>query len=321
MIDVTCAVIRNEDDEILIVQRGESTDHPFKWEFPGGKVMPGESEDECIIREIKEELSMDIVICGRIPVVEHDYGHKQVRLIPFICDTLDDLPFLSEHLAFKWIKPVELSSVDFSGADIFIAENYLRTLDLLPASPLKIINESKDPVVDSELRAMVTGIAGTREADWVATSAAENPAIFLKLLEYSCSNEKKLAFHASWVLTKIGDKYPAMLDPFLTLIVDAAGKTENESALRSFLRIISLNDPGKIEQDFHGRLADLCFNLLNSGFSAIAIKAYSMEILYRLSKIYPELSSELAASIRNMMHGGSAGIVSKSRMILRRLER
>ncbi len=38
MINVTCAIIRNEDDEVLVVQRGEATDHPFKWEFPGGKV-------------------------------------------------------------------------------------------------------------------------------------------------------------------------------------------------------------------------------------------------------------------------------------------
>jgi len=51
MIKVTCAIIRNEEDEILVVQRGEATDHPFKWEFPGGKVAAGETEEECIIRE------------------------------------------------------------------------------------------------------------------------------------------------------------------------------------------------------------------------------------------------------------------------------
>ena len=64
MINVTCAVIRNEDNEVLIVQREELTDHPLKWEFPGGKVHQDEGEEDCIIREIKEELSMDIVICG-----------------------------------------------------------------------------------------------------------------------------------------------------------------------------------------------------------------------------------------------------------------
>ena len=89
MINVTCAVIRNEEDEILIVQRGEATDHPFKWEFPGGKLAPEETEEDCIIREIDEELSIEVVICGQLPEVEYDYGHKEIKLIPFICYTLD----------------------------------------------------------------------------------------------------------------------------------------------------------------------------------------------------------------------------------------
>ncbi|MBP1666519.1 MAG: mismatch repair protein MutT, partial [Bacteroidetes bacterium] len=55
MIDVTCAIIRNEENELLIVQRGEQSDHPYKWEFPGGKINEDESDEECIIREIKEE--------------------------------------------------------------------------------------------------------------------------------------------------------------------------------------------------------------------------------------------------------------------------
>ena len=321
MIDVTCAVIRNEEEEILIVQRGEGTDHPFKWEFPGGKVMTGESEDESIIREIKEELSMDVVIYGRIPDVEYDYGHKQIRLIPFICDTLDDLPFLSEHLAFKWMKPEELISVDFSEADVFVAKSYLSTLKANLRSPKKSGKEEHDPVVDSELKDMIISIMGAKEANWVAASAVDNPAIFLKLLEYSYSNDKKLAFHASWILTKVCEKFPSIIDPFLPQIVDTLRKLENESTLRSFLRIISRIDLGNLDQYLQGLLADQCFYLLNSGISAIAVKAYSMEILYRLSMIYPALATELAASIRNLMDEGSAGITSRGRTILKKLNK
>ena len=87
--------------------------------------MPGETEEECIIREVEEELSMEIVILPGFLEVEHDYGFKQIRLIPFICDTLDELPFLSEHMAYKWLPAEKLSSVDFSEADITVAENYL----------------------------------------------------------------------------------------------------------------------------------------------------------------------------------------------------
>ena len=125
MISVTCAIIRNEEDEVLVVQRGEATDHPFKWEFPGGKLAPGETEEECIIREVEEELSMDIIICAKLPFVEHDYGNKKIRLIPFICDTLDEIPFLSEHLAYQWVKSEKLMSLDFSEADVFVARSYL----------------------------------------------------------------------------------------------------------------------------------------------------------------------------------------------------
>ena len=125
MITVTCAVIRNEENEVLVVQRGEFTEHPLKWEFPGGKLIKGETEEECIIREIDEELSLDIVICGKLSDVVYDYGHKKIRLIPFICDTLDELPFLSEHADFRWLPAADLMSADYSEADVFVAKNYL----------------------------------------------------------------------------------------------------------------------------------------------------------------------------------------------------
>ena len=75
----------------------------------------------------------------------------------------------------------------------------------------------------------------------------------------------------------------------------------------------------KISNSQHGILADHCFNALNSGFSAIAIKAYSMEILYKLALIYPELANELSASINMLQGEGSAGIIARGRMILKKL--
>jgi 8-oxo-dGTP diphosphatase len=319
MIDVTCAVIRNEEEEVLIVQRGERTDHPFKWEFPGGKLNNEESEDECVIREIREELSMDIVILRRLDEVVHDYGHKKIRLIPFVCDTLDDLPFLTEHIAYRWVKATDLKTVDFSEADVFVAENYLGTV----IKERKADSEKRsvtDIPGDAELQAMINRMIGMKEADWLATSAIENSAIFLKLLEYSYSQDQKLAFHASWTLTKVCDKYPEIIIPYLPQITETLYKIGNESTLRSFLRIISLSDLNMLSQHHHGLLTELCFNKLNSGFSAIAIKAYSMEILYRMYRIYPDLAGELSVSIRNTMDTESAGLISKGRTILKKLD-
>jgi 8-oxo-dGTP diphosphatase len=320
MIRVTCAVIRNEDNEVLVVQRGEATDHPYKWEFPGGKLISGETEEECIIREIDEELSIDIVICGNLPEVEFDYGHKQVRLIPYICDTLDELPILSEHLDFKWVPAKDLVSVDFSGADIIVAKHYLEKFKVEENPAVQIIPESEQVLIDdTDLQSMINSMMSMKEADWVATSAIENPAIFNKLLEYSFSSDKKLAFHASWTLSKVCDKYPEIIYPYLHSVIESLEKLDNESALRSLLRIISMSEMNKIGVKDHGILADHCFNALRSGFSAIAIKAYSMEILYKLALIYPELANELSAVINLLQGEGSAGIVARGQMIMKKL--
>jgi 8-oxo-dGTP diphosphatase len=320
MIAVTCAIIRNDENEILVVQRGEETDHPFKWEFPGGKLAQEETEEECIIREIDEELSMEIVIYAKLEAVNHDYGHKKIRLIPFICDTLDDIPFLSEHIAYKWVEEKDLMAIDFSEADVFVAQSYLEReqsegKDEYPAHP----HTDDESSVDEDLQAIVNNMMSMKEAEWVATSAIENPAIFLKLFQYSNSSDKKLAFRASWTLTKVCDRFPDLIYPYLNQIVESLSRIDNESTLRSFLRILSLMDLDKINNRLHGLLADFCFGTLNSGFSAIAVKAYSMEILFRLTLIYPELANELSTSIRILMEDGSAGITSRGRAILKKL--
>jgi 8-oxo-dGTP diphosphatase len=320
MIDVTCALIRNEDDEILIVQRGEKSDHPMKWEFPGGKIDAGETAEECIIREIREELSIGIVICGRLSSVEYDYGRKQIRLIPFICDTLDEMPLLSEHIAFRWVTMDKLLLPDYSEADRLVADLYLgygRTAAEEPAVPEPV--SVAPEVSDEELQAMVNHILRIGEVDWLATSGVENKAVFLKMLEYSFSPDKRLAFRSSWILTKICDKNPELIYPHLQSVVDALESIDNESVLRSFLRILSLSELQRVSQRQHGILAELCFRYLRSSESAIAIKAYSMEILYRLTLVYPELAYELSASLKVLLEDSSAGISARGHSILKKL--
>jgi 8-oxo-dGTP diphosphatase len=319
MIRVTCAIIRNDENEVLIVQRGDGKDHPFKWEFPGGKLKDGETDEECIIREIREELSMEIVICGRLDPVEHDYGHKKIKLLPFLCDTLDELPLLSEHVDFRWIAAENLNSIDFTEADLFVVRLYLDSVNKLTDGEEKNSEADQSSATDLELQKMINGMMSLQEAEWFATSAMDNPAIFLKLLEYSYKPDRKLAFRASWTLSKVFDRYPAMINPHLPGIVERLNLIDNESTQRSFLRIISLTDLRQLSLKHHGILADHCFRALNSGFSAIAIKAYSMEIIYRLALIYPELANELAASISMLQGEGSAGVIARGRIILKKL--
>lgn len=319
MIDVTCAIIRNDENEILVVQRGEKSDHPFKWEFPGGKTKPGETHEECIAREIAEELSIDIVICGMLEPVEYDYGSKHINLIPFVCDTLDELPVLSEHVAFKWINAEELPEVDFSEADIIVAGKYITTLlkDVREINSNEAIHENISD--ETDIKGVINGIMSMQEADWMAVSASENPDIFNKLLQYSYSDEKKLAFRASWILSKVCDRHPEMIYPYISTMTEALGKIDNESVERSFLRILAFTDIERLSQKHHGLLAEHCFASLSSASSAIAIKAYAMEVLYKLSILYPDLGNELATSIRLLMEDGSAGIKARGIMILKRI--
>ena len=320
MINVTCAIIRNEENEVLTVQRSEKTDHPFKWEFPGGKTVEGESDEQCIIREVSEELSMDIIIVGNLMPCEYDYGHKQIRLIPFICDTLDELPVLTEHIDFRWASEEDLAVTDFCEADLLVADQYLKTLRVEPLQNADKGSDKAEPGIDDkELQSMINSMLSIREINWVATSAVDNPAIFSKLLEYSYSGDRRLAFRASWILTKVCDNHPELISPHLAEIIEALPVLSNQSVQRSFFRILSLSNLENLTSRHQGFLTDFSFAALNSGFSAIAIKAYTMEILYKLTLIYPELAIELASSIRVLMENGSAGIVAKGNTILKRI--
>ncbi|HVN58633.1 MAG TPA: (deoxy)nucleoside triphosphate pyrophosphohydrolase [Bacteroidales bacterium] len=320
MIDVTCAIIQDEDEKILVVQRGEKTDHPFRWEFPGGKTSPGECHEDCIVREIYEELGIDIVIRRRLDDVEYDYGFKKIRLIPFICDTLEEVPVLTEHISFRWVPADELENIDFCEADSLVAEKYLMENRFIAGNtgsdPEDEAISEKD---ENDLREMINNMMSTHEADWLSDTAVANPAVYRKLLEYSLSDNDKLAFRASWTLSKVYDKNPGTVIPHLRMIADSLGSIRNESVERSFLRILSLSDMGSLTGKQHGFLADYCFAELGSATSAVAVKAYSMEILYRLTLKYPQLANELAVSIRNVMEEGSAGIVARGNSILKKI--
>ncbi len=319
MIRVTCALIRNEENEILVVQMGEKSDHPLKWEFPGGKVNEGEPPEECIIREIREELSMDLIICHRLEDVEYDYGIKQVRLMPFVCDSLDDLPLLSEHRAFRWIDPGRLLEIDFAGADTIVARNYLMETGADDSSEISGNGSDPDQGVETDFKSVVREIRSSREAEWLAKSAFDNPKLLSWLIGYSYSDDKKLASHASWIASKLCEEYPETLHPYLPDLVEKLNQVSDESVSRSLLRIVSLSDIQEFSERHHGILADYCFGRLKSGYSSIGVKAYSMDILGNLAIKYPELMNELAAIINVLEGEGSAGIKAKGRIVLKKL--
>jgi 8-oxo-dGTP diphosphatase len=130
MIEVCCAIIVKES-KILAVQRGPKSDHPWKWEFPGGKINPGETAEECIVREISEELRLRIEVENQLVSIEFDYGSKQIRLLPFVCKIISGEIILTEHVAKRWVDFEECESLNWSGADLELIVKNRESLKLL----------------------------------------------------------------------------------------------------------------------------------------------------------------------------------------------
>lgn len=125
MVAVTCAIIVDEEGRVLVAQRSASMKLPLKMEFPGGKVEEGETPEAGLIREIKEELGVDIAIVSEIQVNEHHYPDFSIRLIPYICRIISGEIFLKEHAAYFWQAPDNLMELDWAAADIPVVYNYL----------------------------------------------------------------------------------------------------------------------------------------------------------------------------------------------------
>lgn len=121
MIKVSCAIII-ENGKILITQNDSNSSHPFQWEFPGGKIKQNETAEECVVREIREELEIDISVSKSLSSVEYDYGFKKIKLIPFLCFFRKGKIKLNEHKDCKWVKLNELKLFDFSGADLALIQ-------------------------------------------------------------------------------------------------------------------------------------------------------------------------------------------------------
>ena len=118
---ITAAIIRQEQ-QYLICQRAHDDELPLLWEFPGGKLEPGETLEECIIRECQEELGVEIRICGEFGRTSYPYKQWQLVFTFFDAEIAAGTPVTTVHEQIRWVSAADLKDYTFCPADVEIVE-------------------------------------------------------------------------------------------------------------------------------------------------------------------------------------------------------
>lgn len=127
IIQVVGAAIINDNGELLCAQRGYGS-LIGKWEFPGGKIEKGETDQQALVREIKEELNINIEVEELVDENYNEYPDRNINLKVYKCKFVSGEINDTEHQALKWTKPEEIEKLDWAEADKPIVETYLDSL-------------------------------------------------------------------------------------------------------------------------------------------------------------------------------------------------
>ena len=115
------AAIIHDEDRIFATQRGYG-DWKDYWEFPGGKIEPGETPEQALVREIREELDTGIKVTEKLATVEYDYPAFHLSMECFLAEVTEGSLVLKEHEAAKWLKKEDLDTVNWLPADQTVVE-------------------------------------------------------------------------------------------------------------------------------------------------------------------------------------------------------
>ena len=112
------AALIHENGRLFVAQRPSNKRFGLKWEFPGGKVEEGESFQECLAREIREELCWDVRVGDLFSRIRHEDPQLRIELHAFWCTVCGGALRLREHVDFRWANPAELRMLDLTLPDL-----------------------------------------------------------------------------------------------------------------------------------------------------------------------------------------------------------
>ena len=127
-----------------------------------------------------------------------------------------------------------------------------------------------------------------------------HPEIFQQAYDMCMSQEGSKALRAARVVQLIAEKQPAIFEPYFVEMINLLPALKHNAVKRSMLKILTFYDLSEYE-DLHGKIIDYCFRRMNDSGEEIAIRAYSVMTLRRLSRIYPEITGELMAGLQMMV--------------------
>jgi hypothetical protein len=156
-------------------------------------------------------------------------------------------------------------------------------------------------------------------ADLTVQMIVHNSSLLKDFLELSGQEEYPWCQRASRIISLCGCERPELIKPYLTVIINQLCNSQSESVRRNYLKIF-VDVDFRLKERERSSLLNLCFDFLN-GESSIGVKVYSMDILYKLCRNYPELLRELSEIVENQLPGSSPGFRSRGSKVIEKIRK
>lgn len=153
---------------------------------------------------------------------------------------------------------------------------------------------------------------------YLQTEIAKTTEYYKMLMDIALYDSNQKSWKAAYLVDKINDIYPEVLQPFLINMIERVKIEKNEGKKRHFLKLISMKDLPKEQQGF---MLDFCLKTFTSANEPVAVRVHAMQILYNISEKEPELIPEILAIIEHEMENhSSAGIISRGSKLIQKLK-